>query len=77
LFILAERSFERDDRDREIFRIRDRRRLENFREDLKSLERDKSDNVTSDSTKKINPPSQNPVQLGEDLEFWVEKVRLD
>ena len=62
------------ERDREIFRIRDRRRLEAFREDLKSLERDKSDSLSSDGAKKIGQPFQNPVVLGEELEFWVEKV---
>lgn len=64
------------ERDREIFRIRDRRRLESFREDLKSLERDKTDGLTSDGSKKLNQPSQNPVVLGDDLEFWVERVCL-
>lgn len=70
------RSTERErgeDRDREIFRIRDRRRLEVFRDDLKSMDRDKSDTLLSDGGKKTNQPPQNPVMLGEDLEFWVDK----
>ncbi|XP_076437649.1 E3 ubiquitin-protein ligase UBR5-like [Babylonia areolata] len=70
------RRLDRDrelERDREIFRIRDRRRLESFREDLKSLDREKPDSISSDSSKKTGQPSQNPVVLGEDLEFWMDK----
>ncbi|XP_070184197.1 E3 ubiquitin-protein ligase UBR5-like isoform X2 [Littorina saxatilis] len=61
------------ERDREIFRIRDRRRLETFREDHKSLEREKSDSLSSDGSKKTGQQSQNPIVLGEEMEFWMEK----
>lgn len=73
MFVTVDRERELE-RDREIFRIRDRRRLESFREDMKSLDRDKNDSMSTDGTKKSNLPSQNPVILGEELEFWTEKV---
>ncbi|KAK6168099.1 hypothetical protein SNE40_021993 [Patella caerulea] len=66
------------DRDRErdsIFRIRDRRRLEQTFSDgnVKNLERDKTDNINNDTTKKNNPPNQSPISFGEDLQWWTEK----
>ncbi|XP_059176788.1 E3 ubiquitin-protein ligase UBR5-like isoform X3 [Physella acuta] len=69
---------ERDlDRDRDsIFRIRDhRRRLESsFRDEtLKSLERDKPDTPGSDGVKKGTSPAQNPVVIGEELQYWPDK----
>ena len=68
------------DRDREretMFRIRDRRRLDtNLLRDeaLKSLERDKVEGFTADITKKLANPGASPIHLGEDVQFWVEKV---
>lgn len=69
------------DRDREresIFRIRDRRRWDTTLRDeaLKSLERDKVEGFTADITKKLANPNASPIHLGEDLQFWVEKVSL-
>ncbi|KAL8591738.1 hypothetical protein ACOMHN_032280 [Nucella lapillus] len=69
------RRLDRDrelERDREIFRIRDRRRMESFREDPK-MDRDKTDSMSSDTSKKAGQPSQNPVVLGEELELWMDK----
>ena len=71
--MVADRDREQE-RDREIFRIRDRRRLDTFREDMKSLDRDKSDSLSADGCNKMGQPPQNPVVLGEELEFWLDKV---
>jgi len=60
-----------------MFRIRDRRRLDtNLLRDeaLKSLERDKVEGFTADITKKLANPGASPIHLGEDVQFWVEKV---
>ncbi|CAL1532111.1 unnamed protein product [Lymnaea stagnalis] len=73
---LGERERELD-RDRDsIFRIRDhRRRLEtSFRDEtLKSLERDKAETTGPDGSKKTNSPAQNPLVIGEELQYWVDK----
>ncbi|XP_046357083.2 E3 ubiquitin-protein ligase UBR5-like isoform X2 [Haliotis rufescens] len=78
---LGERDRDLDrDREREsIFRIRDRRRIESsFREDpLKPLDRDKSDNVSGESSKKSTTPSQSPLILGEDLQWWSAAMAQD
>ncbi|ESO86003.1 hypothetical protein LOTGIDRAFT_129991 [Lottia gigantea] len=65
------------DRDRErdsIFRIRDRRRLEQTFTDgnIKNIDRDKADNLSSDNKKATNP-SPSPVSFYEDLQWWTEK----
>ena len=74
----AERDIDRDRERESIFRIRDRRRLDTtFRDEaLKSLERDKVEGFTADITKKLANPSASPVHLGEDLQYWTEKVTL-
>ncbi|XP_052763231.1 E3 ubiquitin-protein ligase UBR5-like isoform X2 [Mya arenaria] len=67
------------DRDREretMFRIRDRRRLDaNLLRDeaLKSLERDKVEGFTAEITKKLANPNASPINLGDDVQYWVEK----
>lgn len=82
LFVYVGERTDRDaDRDREresIYRIRDRRRLDTTLRDeaLKSLERDKVEGFTADITKKLANPNASPVHLGEDLQYWVEKVNL-
>ena len=43
-------------------------------EALKSLERDKVEGFTADITKKLANPNASPVHLGEELQYWVEKV---
>ncbi|CAG5118734.1 unnamed protein product, partial [Candidula unifasciata] len=70
--ILLERELDRDS----IFRIRDhRRRLEtSFRDEtLKSLERDKVETAGCDGSKKPNSPAQNPLVIGEELQYWTDK----
>ena len=78
---------DRDDRDREresVFRIRDRRWLDNaLREEmtLSRLEKDRTDGLlssaASENAKKMAaaaaamPPS--PLSFGEELQFWPEK----
>ncbi|BFZ21562.1 hypothetical protein BsWGS_24601 [Bradybaena similaris] len=67
-----ERELDRDS----IFRIRDhRRRLEtSFRDEtLKSLERDKVEPAGCDGGRKPNCPSQNPLVIGEELQYWTDK----
>ena len=73
-----DRDADRDrDRDREsIFRIRDRRWPESsLREDvgLGRLDKDRAEGLLGDN-KKAQGPTQSPLNFGEDLQFWVEKV---
>lgn len=75
-FIAGDRERELD-RDRDsIFRIRDhRRRMETFRDEAaKSLDREKTESSASENAKKNNQPAQSPLILGEDLQYWTNKV---
>lgn len=69
------------DRDREqsIFRIRERRRLDtSLREEaLKTLDRERGENLSGESMKKQQPSSQCPIMFGEELQFWTEKVIIN
>ena len=73
----GEREREALERDRDsIFRIRDhRRRLEtSFRDEtLKSLEREEAKAAGAEG-KKLPLPSQTPLTLGEELQYWSDKV---
>lgn len=71
-----DRDLDRESRE-SIFRIRDRRRLDTTLRDetLKSLERDKVDSsLEGENLKKQVPPSQTPVNFGDDVHFMTEKV---
>ncbi|XP_078331394.1 E3 ubiquitin-protein ligase UBR5-like isoform X2 [Crassostrea virginica] len=70
-----DRDLDRESRE-SIFRIRDRRRLDTTLRDetLKSLERDKVDSsLEGENLKKQVPPSQTPVNFGDDVHFMTEK----
>lgn len=67
------------DRSREresIFRIRERRRLDTtLREEaMKALDRGKTDSLDADGLKKQRPPTDSPLNFGEDLQFFIERV---
>lgn len=78
VFILPDRERDADrDRDRDsLFRLRERRWLDNaLREDgtLSRLDRDRTDGLLSESKKQTGPP-QSPIAYGEELQYWPEKV---
>ena len=72
-FVAGERDV---DRDREsIFRMRDRRWLDSTAlRDEARLDRDRADGLVTES-KKAASPSSSPLNFGEDLQYWCEKVR--
>ncbi|VDH90552.1 E3 ubiquitin-protein ligase EDD1, partial [Mytilus galloprovincialis] len=74
---LGDRDVDLDrSREREsIFRIRERRRLDTtLREEaMKALDRGKTDSLDADGLKKQRPPTDSPLNFGEDLQFFTER----
>ncbi|KAL3890879.1 hypothetical protein ACJMK2_003152 [Sinanodonta woodiana] len=70
-----ERDLDRDRERESIFRIRDRRRLDTTLRDeaLKSLDRDKVESFTLETSKKPTNIQVNPISFGEELQYWTEK----